>query len=670
MSTEAALKALSNSQLASGAQIPATKHRTVNDAIIEELFDAQSRGDVLTAVQQALTLNSGDQVFVIRGGQAYLLSADEFGFIANLVDLNDVNITSPLNNQILVYDSASSKYVLKNASEVITASGSSFLFNGESFELSDDGSSDVGSTIQALIDNVASGENITMYFPQGVYRFDTQLLFQGYGRIEIIASSNATLRKNTGSADGMFQFGTTVNTLENNDYVKISGGIYDLNNGVSAFDKMIAIYGTSNGYTVENASFINFGIEVCYAIQVYDSPALTATASSYVPVSGRIDNCDFYNPMTWNPSSIDYNSNNALGTAIYWDAAAEYATITNCRFNNIARALQCRGGANATISSCVFNNIYSRTTYGAIHIEGTNNNGKITISESKFHHNLGYCIYLDYDASEPLRPLYLNDCTFIANSQTAVYVNEGTLMLNSCKFDRSNIGGANDPFPSDNRHIYLKDSVYSQIVGCQFNPGVDDTYIYETGTTDYTYCADNYFSTGDVIWEQNSAGANSFIHYGAISIPFTSPITDSWAFDLADSKSLKQYDGASWVAVGSGSGGGSYNLESISLGTNPTAADANSADELFITSSTLTSSTTLTFSNVTNLLKIAMRLNNTNANVLTFAGITVYFKVADLPAGFSFASNALTFPNDSSVDYNLVGVAFDGSVFDFKIESR
>lgn len=117
MSTEAALKALSNSELASGTEIPATKHRNVNDAIIEELFDAQSRGDVLSGVQAGGASASGDTVIVIRSGQAYLLNITEIGGIETLANLTDVNISSPLNNEVLTYDSGSSKWIAKSISD-------------------------------------------------------------------------------------------------------------------------------------------------------------------------------------------------------------------------------------------------------------------------------------------------------------------------------------------------------------------------------------------------------------------------------------------------------------------------------------------------------------------------------------------------------------------------
>jgi len=105
------------------------------------------------------------------------------------------------------------------------------------------------------------------------------------------------------------------------------------------------------------------------------------------------------------------------------------------------------------------------------------------------------------------------------------------------------------------------------------------------------------------------------------------------------------------------------------LGTNPTAADANS-EGFYRATATYTASTTLTFSNVTNLTQISLQITNTNANVITFSGVTLYFKADDLPDGVTFAANALTFPADSAVKYNLVGEKFDGSTFDCKIEIR
>jgi hypothetical protein len=350
MATSAELKALSNAQLASGTEIPATKHRTVNDAIIDELFLAQSRGDVLAAVQSALAIAAGDKVLVIRGGQAFLLDADEFGFIDTFVGLSDVNIPSPSNNQIVAYDFATSKFIAKDLANV-------------------DGS------------------------------------ITGIG---------------------------TVNKI-----VKFTAG---------------SVIGNS----------------------IITDSGTTVTISGGLTVSGVL---------------------NLLGNS--WVLSSE----GNQRF-----------------------------------------------------------------------------------------------------------------FFSSNSHTYLKsrENIYFRTN----NTDADTTYV-SAGV----YYGNGLITTG-------SATASSFI---------------------GDGRTLTN--------------------TLIALVTNATAHNLLSRSKARFTA-TYTASTTLTFSNATLLEEFTMQLTNTNANTITFAGITLYFKTFDLPLGISFAANALTFPADSAVKYNIVGVRFDGSTFDCKIEVR
>ncbi len=357
MSTEAALKTLSNTELASGTEIPATKHRIVNDAIIEELFDAQSRGDVLSAVQAAVAIATGDKVLVIRSGAAYLLDADEFGFISNFVDLDDVNIPTPSNDQVVVYDTATSKFIVKDLADIST------------------------------------GGDIT----------------------------------GSGTVNAMPKFST----------------------GTSITDSSISDDGT------------------------------TVTVSSAMTASGAITGQDLIESQ-----GVFYHRNNIL--------------------------------------------VLNKAVSGWIRWVSRNTDEAET--------------RIDLEQIRNITP-----------------ASGGGLIL----------GG-------------------------------------DTSVT------------------------------GNLTVP-------------------------------SGAVGG---FLSSSLGTNPTALDANSVRTLNVTAATYTASTTLTLSNVTNLFDFTIQLTNTNANVLTFAGVTLHFKSSDLPSGVSFASNALTFPSDSAVKYNLVGIKFDGVTFDCKIEIR
>ena len=142
------------------------------------------------------------------------------------------------------------------------------------------------------------------------------------------------------------------------------------------------------------------------------------------------------------------------------------------------------------------------------------------------------------------------------------------------------------------------------------------------------------------------------------------------AFTIDDNDNAEFINDLSILGEGSTNKGiiGGYNQ--TSLGTNPTTLDVEGSRTLNVTAAVFTANTTLTLSNVSNLFDFTIQLTNTNANVITFVGITVYFKSDDLPTGVTFASNALTFPADSSVKYNIVGVKFDGSTFDCKIEIR
>jgi hypothetical protein len=103
--TKAQLEALKNSQLASNQPITAATHRAFVQNIINELYDAQSRANLLAGVQSSTSNVSGDVTVVIRGGQAYLIPT------ANLVaagltfdDLNGVVIVDPQNGELLAYN--------------------------------------------------------------------------------------------------------------------------------------------------------------------------------------------------------------------------------------------------------------------------------------------------------------------------------------------------------------------------------------------------------------------------------------------------------------------------------------------------------------------------------------------------------------------------------------
>lgn len=100
------------------------------------------------------------------------------------------------------------------------------------------------------------------------------------------------------------------------------------------------------------------------------------------------------------------------------------------------------------------------------------------------------------------------------------------------------------------------------------------------------------------------------------------------------------------------------------LGTDATSLNIANRYKAFWRGS-YTSNQTLTFSSQTNLREMFGQITNTNANLLTFAGISVHFNDDELPDGVGFSLNGssqgvLTFPADTDVVYNLTGIKING----------
>lgn len=77
--TKAALEALVNAYLAPDQPITANgMHKPSMQVLIDELYDSQSRGDVLASIAAALSLNTGDKVLIIRGAEAKLVDKSNF----------------------------------------------------------------------------------------------------------------------------------------------------------------------------------------------------------------------------------------------------------------------------------------------------------------------------------------------------------------------------------------------------------------------------------------------------------------------------------------------------------------------------------------------------------------------------------------------------------------
>jgi hypothetical protein len=79
--TKAQLEALKNSLLASQQPIIASTHRELIQNVINEMYDAQSRGNLLAGVQQNGTTTTGDTLLLIRSGEMFLVPTSLFGSV-------------------------------------------------------------------------------------------------------------------------------------------------------------------------------------------------------------------------------------------------------------------------------------------------------------------------------------------------------------------------------------------------------------------------------------------------------------------------------------------------------------------------------------------------------------------------------------------------------------
>jgi hypothetical protein len=102
--TKAQLEALKNTLLASQQPIEASTHRAFVQNVIDEMYDAQSRGNLLAGVQTDGTTAGGDTILLIRSGEMFLVPSSLFGTEGTLAGLSDVVIIDEQEGDILSYN--------------------------------------------------------------------------------------------------------------------------------------------------------------------------------------------------------------------------------------------------------------------------------------------------------------------------------------------------------------------------------------------------------------------------------------------------------------------------------------------------------------------------------------------------------------------------------------
>jgi hypothetical protein len=111
--TKAQLEALKNSLLASNQPILASQHRQQIQSIIDEMYDAQSRANILVGVQSDSVQGGSDTFLVFRSGQAYQLPVSLLN-ANDLSSLGDVFINNLEDGDSLVYDAVANRWENRN----------------------------------------------------------------------------------------------------------------------------------------------------------------------------------------------------------------------------------------------------------------------------------------------------------------------------------------------------------------------------------------------------------------------------------------------------------------------------------------------------------------------------------------------------------------------------
>jgi hypothetical protein len=697
MATEAELKALSNAQLQSSIEITAVRHRTVNDALIDEMFLAQSRGDVLAGVQAAAAIASADKVLVIRGGQAYLLDADEFGFISNLVDLSDVNITSPSDKQIVNFDFATSKFIASDVSALgngIFAKITNEALGTDPTAANANGADIFNITASAFTANTTlTLSNVTLLSMLTMELTNTNanvITFAGvtldFGSAlptGVTFAANALTFPNDSAVKYLLKSlsfdGTTFYCILINMSIGISGGGGGGTAATTSLDPAslpispvtnLQAYANSNDAAVLKAR--GTGVTTSYVSSVN----IGGTTFAQPAVSGEISSDEGYFSIIYaGATGITVASLAVDSTYVYIDNAGNLQQqATEPTRQDWSRKMFTMRIAVDTVAGTILGFEYLnnpighyansiRDLYTALLAQGVPFKVGQTIT--------GRATDLGFDASAGTimefggtGDIHNANLLILASVTNATY---SLLTRTTVVGDQTNLvkfwdnAGTITPlgsttvvghrlyrFSNGNFAIQYGQGNYANITLARAGVLLED-YVLNPRLENATL-----FGWWLIQETATNTGGTTLTEFREYTIGVQGGSSSGLAGCLLKGNNLSDLLDVDAAAI---------NLElflEVALGTNATTLNASSVIEV-MAEGTYTANATLTLSNVTNLRKLSIGITNTNANVITFAGITVYFKPTQLPTGVTFATNALTFPADSAVLYNIVLIKYHAS---------
>lgn len=360
-------------------------------------------------------------------------------------------------------------------------------------------------SIQDAVDSVADGDDLNLYFPPGTYNITTAVVIADKGRVNI-NSFGAVFTNSLGGAGDMFDIDDCLS-------LSVFNINFDMNANANTTNAINAMNITGTAKFM-NIDVYNYGKDDACGIRLENAPR-GVTVFNYGTPGANFTMCNFYNEVTVTaPASYDYNSNTNKGHGIYLYDQAEYAKVTNCSFVGIQIGVRLRSGANVIISACEFvaclpklGGVYA--TSGVITLEpGGTNGGKIQIVGCNFNHNWMYCILSTFNTTE--RPVFVNNCNFIANGFTDIYITASShdrWMITNNYFDRANmhIGAINDPVSgSTERYVYTVSSRNTVRLNT-FLSGISGACVGSGSPANFNIVKNNNFESGLTVATLNGA---------------------------------------------------------------------------------------------------------------------------------------------------------------------
>jgi len=281
---------------------------------------------------------------------------------------------------------------------------------------------DTSAILSAASASYTATGNVNLYFPNAVYKVNSQIEIDYPTANVNIVGNGSTLKSGLTVVSGILKVSSC-------NFLDIDNLKFNFNaNTIAQYGIVTGSFANSKYVKVARISrcdFYNFGVENQRGILVENTPATSGFASRNTVPSITINRCNFYNQETFELLNINYNTATLYGIGIELGEFSDNSIISECNFDWIRIGIWSAAGANLTIANnnfiACFPKLLGSYSYGVIYVPNTGgNNGKINIIGNKINHNFGPCIYNKYATAE--RPMTITGNQFIANCTAPIQI--------------------------------------------------------------------------------------------------------------------------------------------------------------------------------------------------------------------------------------------------------